>query len=163
MRPQPLSAYAQSWSKPGRENVDPDQVGHQISRRRMLKRIGAGAAVAWTAPVLTSIRTSAFGQSCARGGCCDSPICRGRCGSPCAAVEPCGTNKECWCLTHASTGTCLCGTIDCNGPPCPGRSDSECPEGTCCIDNCCGPLTCSSPCGGAGVRSGKSSGLRATK
>ena len=45
--------------------MDPDQVGHQISRRRMLKRIGAGAAVAWTAPVLTSIRTSAFGQSCA--------------------------------------------------------------------------------------------------
>jgi len=34
-----------------------------ISRRRMIKRIGAGAAVAWTAPVLMSVRVPAFAQS----------------------------------------------------------------------------------------------------
>ena len=34
-----------------------------ISRRRMLKRIGAGAAVAWTAPIITSVRVPAFAQS----------------------------------------------------------------------------------------------------
>jgi hypothetical protein len=34
-----------------------------ISRRRMIKRIGAGAAVAWTAPVLMSVKTPAFAQS----------------------------------------------------------------------------------------------------
>jgi hypothetical protein len=33
-----------------------------ISRRRMLKRIGAGAAVAWTAPIITSVRTPAWAQ-----------------------------------------------------------------------------------------------------
>jgi hypothetical protein len=33
-----------------------------VSRRAMLKRIGAGAAVAWSAPVITSIRTPAFAQ-----------------------------------------------------------------------------------------------------
>jgi CHRD domain len=34
-----------------------------ISRRRLIKRIGAGAAVAWTAPVLLSIKVPAFAQS----------------------------------------------------------------------------------------------------
>lgn len=38
------------------------QVPGDISRRRMLKRIGAGAAVAWTAPILTSVRVPAFAQ-----------------------------------------------------------------------------------------------------
>lgn len=33
-----------------------------ISRRTMLKRLGAGAAVAWSVPVLTSLRTPAFAQ-----------------------------------------------------------------------------------------------------
>ncbi len=39
-----------------------------ISRRRMLKRIGAGAAIAWSAPVLTSFRAPAFAVS---------PVCQG--------------------------------------------------------------------------------------
>ena len=39
-----------------------------VSRRRMLKRIGAGAAVAWSAPILTSMRVPAFAQY---GGNCD--------------------------------------------------------------------------------------------
>lgn len=33
-----------------------------VSRRKMLKRIGAGAAVAWTAPIITSVRTPAWAQ-----------------------------------------------------------------------------------------------------
>ena len=40
-----------------------------ISRRVMLKRIGAGAAVAWTVPVLTTIRTPAFAGSPTPGAC----------------------------------------------------------------------------------------------
>jgi CHRD domain-containing protein len=39
------------------------QVGGGISRRQMLQRIGAGAAVAWTAPVLMSVKSPAFAQS----------------------------------------------------------------------------------------------------
>lgn len=34
-----------------------------ISRRKMLKRVGAGAAVAWTAPILTSVSVPAYAQS----------------------------------------------------------------------------------------------------
>jgi hypothetical protein len=40
-----------------------------VCRRRMLKHVGVGVAVAWTAPVLTSIRTPAFAQA--------SPACTG--------------------------------------------------------------------------------------
>jgi hypothetical protein len=47
-----------------------------ISRRRMLRRIGAGAAVAWTVPVLTSIRTPAFA---ATAPSCDWSTCVGLC------------------------------------------------------------------------------------
>ena len=46
------------------EESRPDVPEEGVSRRRMLKRIGAGAAVAWTAPILTSIRTPAFAQGC---------------------------------------------------------------------------------------------------
>ena len=34
----------------------------KISRRSMLKRLGAASAVAWTAPVITSIKVPAFAQ-----------------------------------------------------------------------------------------------------
>jgi hypothetical protein len=47
-----------------------------VSRRRMLKRIGAGAAVAWTAPVLTSLRAPAFAQA---SPVCDWSVCVGLC------------------------------------------------------------------------------------
>ena len=35
----------------------------RISRRRILKRIGGGAVIAWSAPVLTSIRAPAYAES----------------------------------------------------------------------------------------------------
>jgi hypothetical protein len=59
----------------------------RISRRGMLKRLGAGAAVAWSAPVLTSLRTPAFAQYPAR--CTES--------SQCGAIVFCG--EECFCTS----------------------------------------------------------------
>ena len=40
---------------------EPQGIG-DISRRRMLRRLGAGVAVAWTAPILTSVRVPAYAQ-----------------------------------------------------------------------------------------------------
>jgi hypothetical protein len=34
-----------------------------ISRRRMLRRMGTGVAIAWTAPILTSVRVPAYAQT----------------------------------------------------------------------------------------------------
>lgn len=45
------------------EPLKVSQDGNSISRRRLIKRLGTGAAVAWTAPVLLSVRTPAFAAS----------------------------------------------------------------------------------------------------
>jgi len=58
------------------EPKEPVEPSEGISRRRMLKRIGVGAAIAWTAPVLTSIHTPAFAASL---GPCDWSVCVGLC------------------------------------------------------------------------------------
>lgn len=69
-----------------------------ISRRRMIKRIGTGAAIAWSAPILTSIATPAFAQySCC---CFDS-------GCPEQNFQPC-TNDPSGCETGACTGGLGC-------------------------------------------------------
>jgi hypothetical protein len=73
-----------------------------ISRRKMLKRMGAGAAVAWSAPILTSVSTPAFASyppvrplcvidpstgDCIDNGC--EEIAGARCEpSPCRCVAP---------------------------------------------------------------------------
>ena len=66
-----------------------------ISRRRMIKRIGAGAAIAWSAPILTSIRTPAFAQY--TGRCRDT-------GCPGENFQPCTDNPP-----GCQTGACTAG------------------------------------------------------
>jgi hypothetical protein len=118
-----------------------------ISRRRMIKRIGAGAAVAWTAPILTTVRTPAFAQNIER---CSAEDCG--CSDPCNFAIPCQGNPTCNCWVHASSRVCVCqffvGSCGDFGL-CPGGSDTECAEGMCCVDTCCG-FTCAPACGFSG-------------
>ena len=65
------------------EDLEPKE---GISRRKMLKRIGAGAAIAWTAPVLTSIKTPAFAQSPCEKDCGGNDC---GCNSACNVAVPC--------------------------------------------------------------------------
>jgi hypothetical protein len=74
-----------------------------ISRRRMIKRIGAGAAIAWSAPILTSIRTPAFAQN--YDGICPDTGCPGENFQPCSS----GDNG---CETGACTGGLGCFKVD---------------------------------------------------
>jgi hypothetical protein len=55
-----------------------EELQNRISRRRMLKRVGAGAAIAWSAPILSSLRTPAFAR--AYPALCDSLACGADCG-----------------------------------------------------------------------------------
>jgi hypothetical protein len=68
-----------------------------ISRRRVLKRIGGGVAIAWTAPVLTSLRTPAFAQSptcgCPPYDCTNPAFC---------------DNAPCECSPPHEGGPCIC-------------------------------------------------------
>jgi len=110
-----------------------------ISRRKMLRRIGAGAAVAWTAPILTSIRTPAFA---AYGGCVNDP-CGCDLNTPCNFTigchgQPPGGACNCW--VQADRSACHCGPFDAcsNHQPC--TTNADCPSNQCCIENCCGRL-----------------------
>ena len=116
-----------------------------ISRRRLLKRIGAGAAVAWTAPILTSVRTPAFAQGSA-------PVCAPGCpecqfGAPCMTQCACvGIPRECFC---SNVGACNGGMPIC-------QKDSDCTPVTgpgsrcaqCVFDPACTQSSCWGPCPG---------------
>lgn len=105
-----------------------------ISRRRMLKRIGAGAAIAWSAPVLTSLRLPAFAQAIS-----------GACTAPCGGFENCGTApfhapaNTCHCHYTAESATeCRCfNNARCNSVPSCVTS-ADCPPGWHCLGNTLG-------------------------
>jgi hypothetical protein len=126
------------------------EVSEGISRRRMLKRIGAGAAVAWSAPILTSIKTPAFAQS---GPPPPPPPCEGC--SACPSQQACNDNSncQCWMSSPDNGNTCVCNAFVgfCGDTPlCPGGQgdcDSQLPGSTC-VQTCCGQI-CAPPCGGA--------------
>ena len=125
------------------EEFDVDVPDGGISRRRALKRIGAGAAIAWSAPILTSLRTPAFAQSPTCGPC-EGDFCGGQ--SQCSDAPPLG----CFCAQIVgSEPTCFCYQDDfcSNRTPCP-NGQSDCPSGQTCTHTCCDDPTpvCFDPC-----------------
>jgi hypothetical protein len=136
-----------------------DAFDHGISRRRMLKRIGAGAAIAWSVPVLSSVRTPAFAQSpgfpCHT---CDP-------NQPCGPRDPCGPSGLCACLALVN-GPCQCGDFPsdfcADYPPC--DSDADCPAGQRCYETCCPTDICRGPCTGSSRKPKmRGSGLTVTR
>jgi hypothetical protein len=122
-----------------------EELQNPISRRRMLKRVGAGAAIAWSAPILSSLRTPAFAQ--AYPDRC--PTCEA-----CGAQTVCG--EGCTCIPAAGGG-CFCHDIVfCNNPgitTCTTDADCEPSQaqgrgpGWRCASSCCGTNLCHPPCG----------------
>lgn len=119
-----------------------------ISRRRMLKRIGAGAAVAWSAPVLSSFSTPAFAQY------------PSLCTTPCEAclssiAEVCGTDSvrggTCLC-SQTAEGACVCTAGDDCAEWGLCTTSADCAPGLVCKPVGCtlcsgGGMTCTRPCG----------------
>ncbi|MGH2572005.1 MAG: twin-arginine translocation signal domain-containing protein [Actinomycetota bacterium] len=136
--------------------MDDETASGGISRRKALKGIGAGAAVVWAAPVLTSLQTPAFAQTpicerCSDILCCDpGPLC----GDPCCV---CTTDVENRCV-------CLDGTFPC-GPGAGCTSSQACvdefgPTFHCAVVCCTGETQCVPECFVDGGRS-RGKGLRA--
>jgi hypothetical protein len=113
-----------------------------ISRRRMLKRIGAGAAVAWSAPVLTSLRVPAFAQSALCPNGCADILCFSEeeflCGGSSTCICTRTTENDCFC----GEGTCSCGSY----PACTTSADCL-PNEKCGLLCCTQDLRCLPPCG----------------
>ncbi|MGH2572270.1 MAG: hypothetical protein ACRDGU_02080 [Actinomycetota bacterium] len=131
-----------------------------VSRRGALKRIGAGTAIAWSAPILSSLRTPAYAQY--------PPTCEPGQDSCAGGDFNCNGLARCFCTGTAEGGQ-ICGCFDRGG--CEGYtlcdSTSDCPAGEFCtttgtLDCCngiCVPL-CHAGCGGgqpagAGARAGE--------
>jgi hypothetical protein len=131
-----------------------------ISRRKLLKRIGAGAAIAWATPVLSTVRTPAFAQSppfpCRSGGEC----------LPCNSCShhPCGPSDLCTCLPPIDECTCECGDFPsffcADYQPCEQHGD--CPAGERCFAACCPTGICRGPCTGSRKPKMRGSGPKVT-
>jgi hypothetical protein len=132
---------------PGRSSSPSE---HAISRRRLLRRIGAGAAVAWSAPILTSIQAPAFAQPSPSRPCDPDQVCVPDCDVPrqCQGGN-CGCfrivdSSDCWC-GDLKDGFCEsftpCETLD----DCPGPVDA-------CVATCCPTGICMSVCGSSSSR-----------
>lgn len=108
-----------------------EDLARGLSRRRMLKATGAGAAVAWTAPALISVGGAVAGAS---------PACQ----DPAACVSFCGDN--CGCVPPVEGGAfCHQGSSCSQLQAC--TQTSECPAGYSCASSCCADLRCLPPCG----------------
>jgi hypothetical protein len=130
----------------------PKEVGptEGISRRKMLKRIGAGAAVAWSAPILTSIRTPAFAQY---DNPCPDTGCPGELFEPCTGNPPgcqtgsCTENLGCF-KGDDFEGRCHCyQNIFCSCVQACNSSADCGPRQFCMPNTGCGGSACINCCG----------------
>jgi len=126
--------------------TEEEKAGNGISRRTLLKRVGAAGAIAWTTPVITSLRTPAFGASPG-----PHPECvEASCGN---FVECTSLNPDCICVNTDQGGFCVPGSTACADlTDCPGGTSAECGPGeVCATDSCCGvgqcvPITLTNAC-----------------
>src|SRR4051812_25038306 len=102
--------------------ADDEPIQPGLSRRSALKRIGAGAAIAWSAPVILSAGSRAFAAAGSPGP-----------GTPCncTLIPPrfCNTVTSCICVNHVvngqPSGPCICvNLVDPTGRAC--QNDSDC-------------------------------------
>lgn len=130
------------------EKMTGDQGG--LTRRQMLKRTAIVGAVAWSAPIISTFNTPAFGQEtvspadCPEWNCGDPIVgCGQAVGEPplssvCICDKDVEGNPFCWNDFYCSD------SIACT-------QNSDCPPGWACTTNCCGTY-CAPPCGvSAGV------------
>ena len=122
--------------EPGNK-MDQEDPGNKISRRGALKRIGvAGAAVAWSAPIVSSLRTPAYAQTR------ESPNCT-QCGGAC---DP---SPDCFCLTDEAGSFCSNNIFCTDLQTC--DTSADCPPGWFCQQgDCfgnCGSNLCIPGCG----------------
>ena len=130
--------------------MEEERHGQELSRRTVLKRIGAGTAIAWATPIVATMNTPAFAASPPSGD--DCPDCTG---DICFDQGPCGDTGPLGCFCSQVVGNttrCFCHEARfCNDvTPCPG-GQGDCPSGTTCAHSCCdafiGSPVCLPPCG----------------
>jgi hypothetical protein len=138
------------------------EVTSRVSRRRLVRRLGVGTAVAWFTPVVTSLGSVAEASccQCVEGGTCDCEwTCGGelvKCGEGCGplGVAYCSfdVDHNCFCWEDS-----FCSELtDC-------VQNLDCPPGYACIpDTCCGDSPKCLPACGMGPRTRRRHGKLAS-
>jgi hypothetical protein len=138
-----------------------------ISRRRLLKRLGAGTAIVWSAPVLSSMRAPAFAQSpgCAPGFCGPGLT---FCSPDVACPLPPGCNVGI--CSRMNDNSCLCWDFAvCTSPDPICQSDSDCGGNLKCgptepdCDVCADRKACYHPCGTSGAAPSQRKGMKVVR
>lgn len=119
----------------------------RISRRELLRNIGIAGAVAWAAPVLTSLPASASVDACRKKKA--KKICSGIPPScPATQCGTCGSFGAAYCFEGADTKTYCGSDFFCDAPTC--STDADCKAqgagNLCVINSCCGTPVCTTRC-----------------
>lgn len=122
-----------------------DEVTDGLNRRTALKRIGAGAALAWSAPAILSASSASAVTGSPLPTSCDV-------GYVCGVNDPpdcgAGAGLDCYCITTVS-GQIVCVDVNATcGNAC--TSDADCgPNSVCQSANsgCCGQVCVTGMCG----------------
>jgi hypothetical protein len=124
--------------------MEEERTASKISRRRLIKRMGIGTAVAWLTPVVTSL------GSHAEAGCieCGSQDCSWTCGGVLFQCgQGCGPLGDAYCSPDVD-GVCFCWENSFCSQVSDCVQNSDCPPGYACIPGtCCGTNKCLPACG----------------
>jgi hypothetical protein len=128
-----------------------------LSRRQLITRAAAGAAIAWTTPVLTTLRVPAGAQAGTPPPTTTTIPSTSTCTDPCSADNPCGADPLCDCGTSSIPEIPCVSAITASGcqcvqpfcfDACGGANDPPCPPGFVCGGaDCCGAPSCVPLCG----------------
>jgi hypothetical protein len=116
-------------------------IDDRVSRKSLLTRAGAGAAVLGAGSMLTATTASAAAAhttACNANGCGAENQCEG-------GYDNCLGHDCCYCWV-TTEGCCFCGQDYFCDSTIPCSSSNQCPAGWACASTCCGP-TCVPPCG----------------
>jgi hypothetical protein len=112
----------------------------RISRREMLRNVGIAGAVAWAAPVLTSLPASASVDKCKKKKA--KKLCKGQNGNCTNGFVQCGSCSNgnlsgAFCFSELGTGTNYCGTNSYCSQISTCSSSADCKGGVCITSNGC--------------------------
>jgi hypothetical protein len=116
-----------------------------VTRRDALKKLGIGAGIAWSAPVVMSFfsSASAAGTPSPTSTSSSIPVNPECTGATCDTFVQCSENLDCVCAsTSDGDGLCLPGSVACEDFQACGPGFS-CPDGfVCIVDSCCETPVC---------------------
>lgn len=128
--------------------MEEERTASKITRRRLIKRLGVGTAVAWLTPVVTTLGSKAIAGGCCQ--CTEEGTCN--CDWTCGGIitqcgQGCGPLGDAYC-SRDTDGVCFCWENSFCSEVSDCTQNSDCPPGYACIPGtCCVTSKCLPACG----------------